>query len=115
MGVEFRKGVLAASKREVKSRFLRAELPVPKMVKGWFAELRSGDLPEKIAFAFLDGDLYESTKDCLRLVWPKMARGGVVALHDYNNAALPGVAKAVGEFFGDGKVEVFESMAILRK
>ena len=88
---------------------------MPKMVKGWFAELGPEDLPERIAWAFLDGDLYESTRDCLKLVWSKMTKGGVVVVHDYNNAALPGVAKAVKEVLGDGEVEFFESMAILRK
>ena len=91
-------GHLMVTKREVKARFLRAGLPVPIIKKAWFNELTEVDLPEKIAFAFLDGDLYESIKDSLKLVENKMSDGGVIIVHDYNNSALPGVAKAVDEW-----------------
>ena len=48
-GEAFRKGELFVTKREVKARFLRANLPVPIIQKGWFEELRDEDLPEKIS------------------------------------------------------------------
>ena len=98
MGVLFRGGELAVTKREVKQRFLKAGLPVPVIKKAWFADLTEADLPEKIAFAFLDGDFYESIRDSLRLVTPRMSEGGVIVVHDYTNPALPGVKKAVDEF-----------------
>lgn len=98
VGKDFRQGELMVTKREVKARFLRAGLPVPIIKKAWFNELTEVDLPEKIAFAFLDGDLYESIKDSLKLVENKMSDGGVIIVHDYNNLALPGVAKAVDEW-----------------
>ena len=104
IGEAFQEGVLAVSKREVKARFLRAGLKVPRIKKAWFSELVAEDLPERIAFAFLDGDLYESTRESLALVRPKMAKGGVIAVHDYMNEALPGVTKAVEEFVGRGGV-----------
>lgn len=103
LGEDFRNGELLVTKREVKERFLRAGLPVPVIKKGWFAELGAGDLPERIAFAFLDGDFYESIKDSLKLVEPRMAEGGVVVVHDYTNPALPGVRKAVDEWGVDGR------------
>ena len=34
----------------------------------------------------------------LKLVENKVSKGGVVIVHDYNNTALPGVAKAVDEW-----------------
>ncbi|MDO4747443.1 MAG: TylF/MycF/NovP-related O-methyltransferase, partial [Candidatus Saccharibacteria bacterium] len=82
LGEAFKGGELAVTKREVKERFLRAGLPVPVIKKGWFADLTEVDLPEKIAFAFLDGDFYESIRDSLRLVVPRMADGGVLVVHD---------------------------------
>ena len=106
LGVDFQKGVLVVTKREVKERFLRAGLPVPVIKKGWFADLTEMDMPEKIAFAFLDGDLYESIKDSLTLVGPKMSSGGVMLVHDYNNSALPGVAKAVNEWMQGKDLEL---------
>lgn len=101
LGESFKGGELFVTKREVKERFLRAGLPVPVIKKGWFADLTESDLPEQIAFAFLDGDFYESIKDSLRLVVPRMALGGVVVVHDYSNPALPGVRRAVDEWCGD--------------
>lgn len=98
LGADFRSGELLVTKREVKERFLRAGLPVPVIKKAWFSELTSNDLPEKIAFAFLDGDFYESIKCSLELVEPRMVDGGVIVVHDYTNLALPGVKKAVDEW-----------------
>ena len=107
MGVLFRGGELAVTKREVKQRFLRANLPVPVIKKAWFSELVENDLPEQIAFAFLDGDFYESIKDSIKLVAPKMSDGGVIVVHDYTNPALPGVKRAVDEWM-QGKSHQFE-------
>ena len=116
VGEDFQAGVLAVTKREVKERFLRAGLPVPKIKKAWFSELKIEDLPEKIAFAFLDGDLYESIRQSLRLVEQKMVSGGVIAVHDYNSEALPGVTKAVDEWLKrreDVKLMKYQSLAII--
>lgn len=112
LGESFRTGELMVAKREVKRRFLRAGLPVPVIKKGWFADLTEKDMPEKISFAFLDGDFYESIKEALRLVGPRMMEGGVILVHDYNNLALPGVKKAVGEWLQgrDCKLEIIQSM-----
>ena len=62
VGENFKGGELYVTKRAVKERFLRANLPVPVIKKAWFNELTDADLPEKIAFAFLDGDFYEFSK-----------------------------------------------------
>ena len=102
LGVDFKQGELGVTKREVKLRFLKAGLPVPVIKKAWFSDLSSDDLPEKIAFAFLDGDFYESIRDSLRLVEPKMVEGGVMVVHDYTNPALPGVRRAVEEWLSLG-------------
>jgi len=116
LGQDFQKGALNVTKREVKERFLRAGLPVPAIKKAWFNELKDTDLPEKIAFAFLDGDLYESIKVSLELIGGKMVSGGIVIIHDYKNPALPGVAKATNEWLtkNDKKIECFQGMAIAR-
>ena len=107
LGENFKKGELLVTKREVKERFLRANLPVPVIKKAWFSELTKVDLPEQIAFAFLDGDFYESIRDSIKLVAPKMSDSGVVIVHDYNNPALPGVKKAVDEWL-QGEKASFE-------
>ncbi len=114
-GENFKGGELYVTKREVKERFLRANLPVPVIKKAWFNELTDGDLPERIAFAFLDGDFYESIRDSLHLIENKMVDGGVIIVHDYKNPALPGVARAVDEWTKgkNKKIIEFESVVIL--
>ena len=98
-GRDFREGELLVTKRFVKQRFLRANLPVPVIKKAWFSELNpETDLPAAVAFAFLDGDFYESIRTSLDLVFPKMDKGGTIVVHDFDNPQLPGVTKAVEEF-----------------
>ena len=115
IGKDFKKGELFVTKREVKERFLRSGLPVPVIKKAWFNELSLEDMPEKISFAFLDGDLYESIRDSLKLVESRMSEGGVILVHDYNNPALPGVARAVDEWINekDCRIRQEESLAIM--
>lgn len=116
IGKDFKGGELYVTKREVKERFLRAGLPVPVIKKAWFDELTALDLPEKISFAFLDGDFYESIRDSLKLVEDKIVSGGIIIVHDYKNPALPGVERAVLEWNKGRnlKIETYQSMAITR-
>lgn len=97
-GMQFKQGELNASKSKLQAHFKKAHLPLPHIKKAWFNQLVPTDLPFQICFAFLDGDFYGSIKDSLKLVWPKMAPGGVILVDDYQNEALPGAAKAVDEF-----------------
>ena len=71
---------------------------MPVIKKAWFADLTVDDMPRQIAFAFLDGDFYQSIKDSLELVGPLMNNDGIVVIHDYSNPALPGVKRAVDEW-----------------
>lgn len=97
-GEWFKGGELRASKARLAKNFVKAGLKIPEITRAWFFELDPEDLPDQICFAFLDGDFYESIMDSLKLVWPKMAEGGVLIVDDYQNAALPGAQKAVDEW-----------------
>lgn len=112
-GTQFQTGTLDVSKKEVILRFKKAGLRVPRIKKAWFSDLAPGDLPEKIAFAFLDGDFYESIKVSLHLVIPRLSPGGIVLVHDYNNPELPGASKAVDEFFSSDQIRTQETLAII--
>lgn len=100
VGSAFKGGELAVSKKQFLQTFHKAHLVAPHTVKGWFSDLTEAQVPQNIAFAFLDGDFYESILDSLRLVWPRMVRGGAVTIDDYAREALPGVERAVHDFFG---------------
>lgn len=115
-GELFQAGALKARQSELKRNFVKAGLPPPEIIKAWFYELDTADLPDRICFAFLDGDFYESIMDSLKLVWPKISTGGVVVIDDYQNAKLPGVRKAVEAFFKNEPVviKVEKSLAIIK-
>ena len=86
--------------------------------KAWFDDLTDGDLPAEIAFAFCDGDLYSSIKTSLRLVAPRLAKQGIIIVHDYNNPELPGSARAVDEFLKthpNFQLKIHYTLAILTK
>lgn len=107
-GQNFQKGELLVTKREIVEKLRKHGLKITNhpdptvssiiIKKAWFDELQSTDLPDRIAFAFLDGDLYSSIKTSLQLVIPRLADQGIIIVHDYNNPELPGSARAVDEF-----------------
>jgi len=98
-GVDFEVGKLYVSKADFVKVFRAANLALPVIHKGWFSDTPSDQVPAPIACAFLDGDFYESILDSLRLVWPKMSPGGVVLVDDYKRETLPGVERALHDFF----------------
>jgi len=99
-GEQFKKGELAVSKKEFMHNFRAANLRPPTIHKDWFSQLTEHDVPGHIAFAFLDGDFYDSIMDPLKLVWPRMGKGGALLIDDYGRDALPGPERAVRDFFG---------------
>ena len=117
VGDAFKAGELFVTKREVLDRFRRQNLPLPIIKKAFFSDLDpSRDVPEKISFAFLDGDLYSSIKTSLALTAPRLNRQGIIVIHDYNNPSLPGSARAVDEFLHVHKnfrLRIFRSLAVL--
>lgn len=116
-GVDFKAGELSVSKKRFLQEFQRAHLKPPVIHKRWFNQLEASDVPEEIAFAFLDGDFYDSIMDSLKLVWPRLSPGGVVCFDDYDRETLPGVARAVHDYFGkmpEG-IRQHHNIGILRK
>lgn len=114
VGEAFAVGELAVSKKQFMQTFARAGLVAPIVHKAWFKELTPSDIPENIAFAFLDGDFYESIRDSLKLVVPRMTKGGTIVVDDYAREALPGAAKAVHEYFSSDVVRTSHNMGIIR-
>lgn len=99
IGVDFKGGELYVSKKQFLQTFQKAGLQAPKTHKAWFKDLAPNQLPEEIAYAFLDGDFYESIRDSLEHVWPRLSPGGMITIDDYGKDALPGVERAVSEYF----------------
>lgn len=97
-GEQFTAGKLKASKQEFVRQFKKASLPLPIIHKGWFDTLSAADVPSQVAFAFLDGDYYNSIKTSLALVAEKLTPGARIVVDDYMSEALPGAKKAVDEW-----------------
>jgi O-methyltransferase len=70
---------------------------------------RQGIIPEsflgleyqKIAFAHIDLDIYQSIIDSLDFIWPRLTTGGFLLFDDYGFASCPGAREAVDKFFTD--------------
>ncbi len=55
-------------------------------------------LPERIALAHLDTDLYEPTRECLPVLFSRLTRGGAIVVDDYGSRSCPGIEQAVADF-----------------
>lgn len=90
-----------ASLEEVQGNFSDAGLLSEhvKFVKGDVAKTLSqnAEMPAVIAVLRLDTDWYESTKEELEVLYPKLAIGGVLIIDDYGHWG--GARKAVDEYF----------------
>ena len=116
LGTQFVAGELQVTKKQFIREFHKAGLKLPQIHKGWFSNVSAEDVPDTIAFAFLDGDYYESVMTPLKLIESKLIKNAVIVVDDYGNQALPGAAKAVDEWCRAHRytVRVVHSLAIIR-
>ena len=96
-----KKGDMKREQTEFIESFISADLVCPIIHKGWFAEIPDSEYPDKICFAFFDGDFFSSILDSFCKVYHKMSPGGIILVHDYEGAGLPGVKKACDYFLKD--------------
>ncbi len=69
------------------------------MYKGIFPRVNSEYVAHrKFSFVHLDVDIYPSVKECLEFFYPRMLKGGVILLDDYNEPNCPGAKLATDEF-----------------
>jgi len=67
-----------------------------RFLEGWFCDTLPTAPIEHLAVLRLDGDLYESTMDVLRSLYPKLSVGGYVIVDDYG--AIEACRQAVHDF-----------------
>lgn len=90
--------LLAVSLEQVQANFARYGLldDQVRFLPGWFKDTLPAAPIERLALIRLDGDLYESTIDALRSLYPRLSLGGYVIIDDYFSvAACP---RAVSDF-----------------
>jgi O-methyltransferase len=113
-GKAYQQGQLKTTEDELRYNFKLHNLPVPEIHRGWFNETLPNGLPAKIAFAYLDGDLYESILISLEYVYPRLTTGAICLIDDYCDLSvnpvgsnkLPGVKKACDEYLADKQEKV---------
>lgn len=87
---------------------VREKLPYKEQavfIKGYFPESIKKDLPS-FCFVSLDTDLYKPTYEGLRVFYPKLVKGGMIIIHDYNSSQFPGVKDAVKEFCKENNISL---------
>lgn len=86
---EWVKGRLHATEAQFRASCTRSRIPEDaySVVPGFFADtlpaLATGDRPSNIALAYIDCDLYSSTKTVLTFLRPRLKHGMIVAFDDY--------------------------------
>lgn len=66
---------------------------------GIIPETFKGLSETEIRFAHIDVDQYQSTKDCIEYIFPRLAKGGIMIIDDYGFPACYGAREAVDEYF----------------
>jgi O-methyltransferase len=84
-GTLWRYKQLAVSLDEVKRNFARYGLLDDRVrfVEGWFGESLPRAPIRQLSVLRLDGDLYESTRDAMLNLYPKLSVGGYLIVDDY--------------------------------
>ncbi|HCT80737.1 MAG TPA: methyltransferase [Micromonosporaceae bacterium] len=101
-------GDLVASPADVLAIHDKWTKRAPVIHPGWFEDTLPIGLPERIAFAYFDGDLYTSIMTSLTHCVPRIAPRGKIIIDDYADLdenprawdGLPGVKRASDDFFG---------------
>lgn len=91
-------GSLKTSESVLVKNFVQNNLKLPVIHKNWFKDIPKSALPDKICFAFLDGDFYSSIYESLDKIFDHVVDGGYICFHDFDRPDLPGVRAAAEEF-----------------
>ena len=65
--------------------------------KGWFPDTAEG-VDDRFCFVSIDADLYQPIRAGLEFFYPRLAHGGVIMIHDFNNEGYSGAREAVKDF-----------------
>ena len=76
------------------------KMPFPQqcVVKQGFFPATAADVTDTFCFVSLDADLYDPILEGLRFFYPRLAPGGFIFVHDFNNDQYKGAHQAVLEF-----------------
>jgi O-methyltransferase len=97
-GFDLSGSILAVSLDQVKLNFSRFGLldDQVRFLKGWFKDTLPRLTEQKFSLIRLDGDMYESTMDSLRYLYPRLSIGGYIVIDDYGG--VPFCREAVKDY-----------------
>lgn len=101
---EMKRGCSRAQKEEfvdTSSNTVLERLPYPEQAvicKGFFPKTAQGLEDCLYQLVSLDADLYAPTLAGLEYFYPRLTKGGIIILHDYNNERFRGAKQAVNEY-----------------
>lgn len=93
--------MLAKVERQIDRFGLRG---VVMPVKGFFRD-SLGDMPpdQRFCFAHLDSDLYDSVRESLEAIYPRLVDGGILVIDDFFHHAM-GPRRAASDFFNRSRI-----------
>jgi O-methyltransferase len=94
------KGSMASPETQVRSKLASIDFPESriKLKKGWIKDtINTSDLPNQVAFAYVDLDFYDPIRDALHFLDGRMPSGGRIVVDDYGWFS-EGAQIAVDEF-----------------
>jgi hypothetical protein len=71
-----------------------------------FADFLARNPQTIVALAYFDFDLFEPTRDCLKLLEPYLTKGSVIGFDELNDDTTPGETVALREVFGLGRFAI---------
>jgi O-methyltransferase len=80
---------------------LLADYPFVKIHAGFIPQtFADRDIP-RVAWAHVDVDIYQSVKDCIAYIYPRLLPSGIMVFDDYGFPSCAGARRAVDEAFGE--------------
>lgn len=80
-------------------RQLLAPYPFASVHVGFIPKTFVGLAIDQIAWAHVDVDIYQSVRDCIGFIYPRLVAGGFMIFDDYGFPSCPSARRAVDEAF----------------
>jgi O-methyltransferase len=98
MDTRYKGGEHRASKADVEAAVRRMNLYNVEILSGIFPDEGGAAIQDQhFRFAHLDAKVYQSTKDALDWLWPRLVPGGMIVFSDYGTHGCEGVTRLVNE------------------
>jgi O-methyltransferase len=98
-------GEMASPEQDVRNKLAAVGFPESrtKVKKGWVKEtIKRGDVPDRVAFAYVDLDFYDPIKEALEFLDGRMQIGARIVVDDYGFFSA-GAQQAVDQFVAKKK------------